>query len=46
MATFNRTSFAAHFRHEDAAAEYARLNGWKLETTERMERGVWATFSA
>jgi hypothetical protein len=46
MPKFTRTSFAAHFSNEDAAAEYAILNGWTLETTERMERGVWAVFSA
>lgn len=46
MTTFKRTTFAAWFRSHDAAAEYGRLNGWNLQTTEPMERGVWATFAA
>jgi len=41
-----RTTFAAHFPRHDAAAEWAALNGWTLQTTEAMERGVWATFTA
>lgn len=40
-----RDTFAAKFSNHEAAAEYADLNGWKLETTEPMERGVWAQFS-
>ena len=38
-------TFAAKFDNHEATAEYAALNGWKLETTEPMERGVWASFS-
>ena len=41
-----RTTFAAHFPSHDAAAEYAVLNGWTLQETEAMERGVWARFTA
>lgn len=41
-----RTEFAAKFSSHTAAAEYARLNGWTLQTTEAMERGVWARFTA
>lgn len=41
-----RTTFAAHFPRHDAAAEYAVLNGWTLQETEAMERGVWARFTA
>jgi hypothetical protein len=44
--TMTRTTFAAKFPSHDAAAEYARLNGWNLQETEAMERGVWARFTA
>lgn len=38
-------TFAAKFSNHEAAADYADLNGWKLESTAPMERGVWATFA-
>lgn len=41
-----RENFAAKFTSHEAAAEYADLNGWTLETTEPMERGVWANFTS
>ena len=41
-----RQHFAAHFPSHDAAVEYGRLNGWNLQMTEPMERGVWALFIA
>lgn len=41
-----RSTFAAKFTSHNAAAEYAELNGWTLETTEPMENGVWANFTS
>jgi len=38
-------TFAANFPNHDAAVQYAELNGWTLQTTEPMERGVWARFT-
>jgi hypothetical protein len=43
---FTRKTFAARFPSHDAAVEYADLNGWTLQGTEPMERGVWASFTA
>ena len=38
-------AFAARFISHDAAVEYGVLNGWTLQGTEPMERGVWARFT-
>ena len=38
-------TFAARFTSHAAAVEYAALNGWTLQETEPMERGVWARFT-
>jgi hypothetical protein len=46
MTNFKRTEFAAKFASHNAAAEWAGLNGWTLQETEQMERGVWARFTA
>ena len=41
-----RKTFAAHFTTHVEAVEWASLNGWTLQETEPMERGIWARFTS
>ncbi len=45
LASAPRRRFSCRFPSHVAAGEWADLNGWRLQSTESMERGIVAWFS-